>query len=268
MNRLAILALLLSPLPASACNDSLLAEAEAAFARGVEQRSDAVTAKASFRLAANRYDELWRRGHHSPALALNRARAHQLAGDLPGAIAAYHEGLTIARFDYSLQRGLEAARTAVAYPHDGALADECKPSTFTTIRTRLSPLEAFAIAASLWLSSCLLVVRWRMTRRLNLLFAASLGLLALLTLGLSWWQAGERLHVEGARPLVIVRELSFLHRGNADAYPVRFEQKLPCGVEARALTERGGWVQVELAGGAVGWFPRHAVIVLDERGPV
>ena len=56
-----------------------------------------------------------------------------------------------------------------------------------------------------------------------------------------------------------------LRKGNSAGYPARLEPKLPRGVEARKLGERGGWVQVRLAGGAVGWLPASAVMNLGER---
>jgi hypothetical protein len=51
-----------------------------------------------------------------------------------------------------------------------------------------------------------------------------------------------------------------LRKGNADAYPERLDAKLPRGVEARKLAERGGWIQVRLAGGVVGWIPGTLVL--------
>src|SRR5437867_1846512 len=68
-------ALALSPgtVVASGLSDeNLLGRTESAFARGIEHRGDADLARDWFRAAAAGYDELWRRGHHTPALALNR----------------------------------------------------------------------------------------------------------------------------------------------------------------------------------------------------
>ena len=44
----------------------------------------------------------------------------------------------------------------------------------------------------------------------------------------------------------------------------RYETPLHAGVEGRRLFVRGDWVQIELAGGEVGWLPREHVLV-DER---
>lgn len=265
MTRTAAFLLLLTPGAASAADDYPLSEAEAAFAQGVELRSDAAQARTWFALAAADYDELWRRGHRTPELALNRARARRLAGDLPGAIVAYHEGLAAARFSYPLQSGLEEARAAVAYPHDGELASECRPRTAVTISSRMSPLEAYWVSGAFWVTTCGLFAWWRLTRNHGLLPAVGIGLAVPLLLGVFWWRdARDRERAEG-RPLVVVREDVDLRRGNAEKWDPRFAQKLPKGVEARELSRRGGWVQVELAGGAVGWLPERAVIILGER---
>ena len=266
MRTAALLFLLLTPTAGFGSDESLLSEAEVAFAHGVEFRSDSVEARPSFAYAAGRYDELWQRGHHTPELALNRARAHRLAGDLPGSIAAFHEGLAVARFSYPLQSGLEEARAAVAYPHDGELANECRPRTRLTIASRMSPLEAYWFSGSFWFAACGLFAWWRTSRNPGVLPAVAIALAVLAVIGVMWWQDAKHREREDARPLVIVREDATLHKGNGDGFPKRFEHKLPRGVEARELSRRGGWVQVELAGGAVGWLPENAVIVPGERG--
>jgi len=57
---------------------------------------------------------------------------------------------------------------------------------------------------------------------------------------------------------VVVAADAVLRKGNADAYPPRLEARLPPGPRPE-LARRGGWVQVELAGGAVGWLPEAVV---------
>jgi uncharacterized protein YgiM (DUF1202 family) len=67
---------------------------------------------------------------------------------------------------------------------------------------------------------------------------------------------------EAARaPLVVLaRDGYYLRRGNGMQYPARLAMPLRAGTEARALTERGGWAQIELASGEVGWLPREALL--------
>jgi hypothetical protein len=239
----------------------VLMDTSKAFAEGVELRGDAVRARPKFARAARGYDELWARGYRNPVLALNRARAHRLAGDLSGAIVAFHDGLAVARYDRPLRTGLEEARAAVAYPHEGDLAAQCRPRPRGTIGTRMSPAEAYAAAGLVWLLACLGAARFAMTRVVGWLVFAGFWLACLGLLGGLWahdWRLRER---DEGRPPVVVRDDVVLRKGNAEGYPARLESRLPRGVEARELTRRGGWVQVELAGGAVGWLPENAVIV-------
>lgn len=252
----ALIGLSLAPGPPEA----VLARAESCFAEGVKARSDAAEARRWFRAAAAGYDDLWRSGHRNPALALNRAKARRLAGDLPGAVVALHEGLAVARHDRPLQVELEDARAAVVYPLDGELAAQCRPRPAATIGTRMSVPDAFFAAGLLWLVVCLGLARFAMTRGVGWLPLAGSGLFGLLLLGGFWWQDWRHREREESRPLLVVKDDVLLRRGNAEGYPPRLEPRLPKGVEARELTRRGGWVQVELAGGAVGWLPEGAVI--------
>jgi hypothetical protein len=243
----------------------VLAAAERAFAEGVEQRDDVTKARPAFARAANGYDELWRRGVRNPELALNRSHAHRLAGDLPGAVVALHEGLAMARWSRALQVALADARAAVGYPLVGDLAEQCRPVPATTIGTRMSPVEAWGIAAVLWVLMCGAMARFAMVRAVWCILLAGLLAVALALLGGLWLQDYRHHQREIAEPLVIVTEDVFLRKGNTATYLPRLESKLPVGVEARELTRRGGWVQIRLAGGTVGWVPARAVIIVEHE---
>src|SRR5262249_39651206 len=134
------------------------------FESGVKSRHDSVLARPRFHQAARMYDELWRRGHHSPDLALNRANAHRLAANLPGAIVALNEGLAVARWNRPLQIALEDARSAVVYPVHTDLAAKCRPLSAAGIATRMSPREAWGLAAIMWVMACAGIARFVMTR--------------------------------------------------------------------------------------------------------
>ena len=241
----------------------LLAATESAFVQATALRHDAAKARPAFARAAAGYDELWRRGHHNPDLALNRADAHRLAGNLPRAVAALHEGLAVARWSRPLQVALEDAHSAVSYPLVGDLAAQCRPTPPATIGTRMSPADAWFAAGALWLLACVGVARFAMTRAGWWLAFAGLAVAALALLGGLWLQDERRR--EQAGPLVVLTQDVTLRRGNAEGYPARLDAKLPRGVEARALTRRGGWVQVQLAGGVIGWVPATATLHIGER---
>jgi hypothetical protein len=256
----AALALLLAaPAFASSPADAL-AQAEAAFAEGVEHRSDSAKARPAFARAAAAYDALWNQGHCTPELAINRARAHRLAGDLPRAVAALHDGLAVARYARPLQEELADARAAVQYPLEGELADQARPKPFRGVSTRMSPAEAWLLAGGLWLAVWAGTTRFAMTRNALWLAAAGMALAALLALGGLWLQDWRIRGREESLPLLVVAKGATLRRGNADAYPPRFDAALPRGAEVRELSRRGGWVQVQLPGGTVGWLPEASVI--------
>ena len=237
----------------------LPASADRAFAEGVALRGDSAAARPRFRAAAAGYDALWRQGHRTPAVAVARGRAHRLAGDLPQAVAALAAGHAAARYDRSVQQELEDARSAVVYPFEGNLAAACRPAPASGIASRMSPAEAWLIAGGLWLGACLATARAAMTRSPAWVVAAGVALIGLVTLGGFWWDDARRLD---ARPVLVLAVDAPLRTGNGDSYPARegFERPLPKGVEARELLRRGGWVQVELAGGAVGWLPERSVL--------
>jgi hypothetical protein len=245
-------------------DDQLARTAADEFEAGVKFRHDTALARPRFRESARMYDELWRRGFRNPDLALNRAHAHRLAGNLPASVAALHEGLSVARWDRPLQVALEDARGAVGYPLVGDLAAQCRPTPRATVGTRMSPVEAWGIAALLWLLACGGVARFAMTRNGWWLAFAGAWCAALALLGGLWLQDHRHRQRETADPLVVVTDDVVLRKGNADTFPARLEPKLPRGVEARELTRRGGWVQVRLAGGAIGWLPAASTLKVGE----
>jgi hypothetical protein len=251
--------LLATPAFASSPADAL-AQAEEAFAAGVEHRGDSSKARPAFARAATAYESLWDQGHRTPEVAVNRSRAHRLAGDLPRAVAALRDGLAVARYSRPLQAELADARAAVQYPLDGELAEQARPKSLRGVSTRMSPAEAWGLAGGLWLVACAGVARFAMARNALWLALAGLAVAVLLALGGLWlqdWRTRER---EESLPLLVVPRDATLRRGNADAYPPRFDAALPKGAEVRELSRRGGWVQVQLPGGAVGWLPEAAVI--------
>jgi hypothetical protein len=258
---LGCLAVLLAAGSARAASASdALADAERAFAEGVRLRTDSVRARPAFARAAKEYDALWRDGARTPELALNRARAHRLAGNLPKCIAALHDGLAVARFARPLQVELDDARAAVPFPNDGVLAAECRPQPVRGVSARMSPADAWFLAGGLWLLACAGVARFAMVRNVVWLALAAACAVALLALGAAWLRDAQQREGDGSQPLLVLTADAVLRKGNAEAFPPRVEPALPPGTEVRELARRGGWVQVQLAGGAVGWVPERTVL--------
>lgn len=226
------------------------------FLRGVERRHDAQLAQQEFREAAKDYELLI----PVPHVALNCGHAHYLAGELPQAIRAFCDGLEVAPWDADLQRGLAVCRAKVAYPTEAMPAERMRPDPVASLRNRVSPTDLLVVAA---VSSLLLTVG--LARRFTtedswstpVAVAGLVGLLAALVVGVV---VDRQSQSEREHPVVVVAADTLLRTGNGTSFPPRIESPLPRGAEVRELGRRGGWVQVELPGGAVGWLPDASVL--------
>ena len=226
--------------------------AQLAFQWGVLQREDgrAADAIASFRTAAVHLQSL-----PSSTSAYRAGNAWYLAGNLPRAIAAYRRGLALDPADARLRTALAYAREQVKYPP--GLAHQLRPEAdWWPSGLTLQVVGGYAFG--LYVAGCLAVTRWRMTRRrLWLAIGVTLfGLAAVPALGsgVYWWHARR----DAAMPVVVAARDEPLRVGNGVDYPATLD--LPRGVELRRLFDRGGWLQVETNGGAIGWIPNESVI--------
>lgn len=243
----------------------LLALAETEYRAGLEARADSARARPHFRSAALAYERLWSLGFRTPALARNLAQSHLLAGDLARAIRAYHWGQRIAAHDPELRAGLAYAREQVRYPSTGRLATEARYRDRNSF-LRFGPAWLFgSIAVGIYLIAFLMLARGWMSRK-PMWFALGgvLVTVSILVGGAVLWE-DKHMADENALPLVIVAgDGAALHRGNGVEFPLRIDERLPEGVEMIVITERGGWYQVYLAGGTIGWVDERQVIPVNE----
>lgn len=249
----------------AAVETNLLALAETEYRIGLEMRGDAARARPHFERAAVAYEELWQQGQRNLALARNMAQAHFLAGDLARAIRAYHLGMRMAAHDPDLRAGLAFARDQVRFPVNGNLAKE---AAYHDRRTFLhhGPAWLFgALAAGVYLIAALLIARGWMSRRpLWWGLGGFLAVISIMMAGAVLWE-DKHLADENALPIVIVLgDGAPLHRGNGREFPLRIAETLPEGTEMIVLIERGGWYQVRLGGGAIGWVEASRVIAVDQ----
>jgi len=241
--------------------DAELAEAARRdYRAGCELRDDSAAARPHFASAAVQYRELRDRGDKSPELALNWARAEFLSGELPSAIAAAHAGLRIAPHHAGLQRDLEAYRDAVVIPPNAKADERLRPPRIAGVRARISAWDLFGMAC---VGAALFAVGAfrRFTTRAS--WAAPVLLTGFAILLLCGGMARKRsveMEDDRAAPVLVLRTDEILRKGNGDSYPPRVESPLPRGAEVRELARRGGWIQVRLAGGAVGWLPERALL--------
>jgi hypothetical protein len=248
--------------PADAPSEqALLDQAEAAFREGCQARGPA--AREGFRRATAGYEELYQRGVRSPALCRNEGNAALLAGDLPHAVLASHRGLRLAPTDAELQANLDYAREQVVQGLDeshGRPPVEQWPPWLPRLASRCMLGLALVPYALGWLA----VARWLMTRRGWLLAAGGVAFAAAALLAGGGVAFDALADGDQARhPLVVIaREGGVkLRKGNGQSYP-EYEYVLRPGVEARLrFDDQRGWLQVELAGGEVGWVRRADVLV-------
>jgi hypothetical protein len=235
--------------------------AEDEFQAGVRLRQTATQARLHFAQSAQLYEELRRRGASNTTLYLSQGNAYVLADDLAHGILAYHRGLRLDPGDRELRGCLAEARERVVYPASGALgrqpADHRPPWL-----PRLGADWLVFGALALFVLACLALTRWLMTRRGRLLTAGLLAMIGAGVLGFFVMREARSEVDDVARPLVVINDDGvLLRRGNGMDYPPRYEVAVNRGVEARLLFERGDWVQIQLAGGEIGWVPRGVVLI-------
>jgi hypothetical protein len=240
---------------------AILREAESAFDDALRLRDRPAEARPLFRQAADRYAALHERGLRSPGLYLSQGNAFFLANELPQAMLAYRRGLRLDPNDRDLRRNLETARAQVVYPASSELGRQPLdhwPPWLPRPTTGFFVVLAAVLGALGWLG----LTRWRMTRRTGFLWFGILAFAAA-ALPAGGWGIMSWQHAEARRnPLVVIAgDRVHVSKGNGVAYPLRYAEPLNRGVEGRLRFDRGDWLQIELAGGEVGWVPRSAVLI-------
>jgi tetratricopeptide (TPR) repeat protein len=256
-----LLMALLAAVPADLPDAEVAEQAETAFREGVRLRDDAAQARPHFARAAEGYEELLRRGRNNPLLYRNLTHAYLLAGDLPRAILTCRRGLRRAPGDGGLRSDLAAIRELVVFPPYSSLGrppDDNRPPWWPSFKAG----TLAALAAGFYALACLCLTRWLMVRRLGLVLTAGGCLAAAIALGVVAGIEASREREAIAHPLVVIAaDGVLLRRGDGLTYPPRYDAPVNRGVEARLLFARGEWLQIELAGGEVGWVPRRLVLV-------
>jgi tetratricopeptide (TPR) repeat protein len=265
------LLLLIGPLPTShesgnptpladLSEQALIEQAGTAFTEGVRLRDDAGKARPLFRQAARLLEELCRRGVNNPQLHRNLGNAFLLADDLPRAILTYRQGLRLAPDDRELSRCLEEARELVIYP-PGASLGRPRPDERPAWLAWVQPRWLYPVAVVLYVAAWVALGRWLALGRA---FPLRLGLGLLLGaagLTLTLLLVDRREKPEHSPLVVVADDGVLLRKGDDLNFPPRWETPVNKGVEARMLFERGDWLQIQLAGGEIGWVRRDMVLV-------
>jgi hypothetical protein len=253
-----LMALLIAVGDDGVSSTELARKAEESFDEGLRRRLAGERSREQFRAAVAAYEELRRRGANNGSLFSNLGNARMLAGDLPGAILAFRLGLRIAPRDRYLQQNLAEARSRVAFREGSMLG---RPAEEDALRWLPLPGNGwlFVLVILAYAAGCAAITRWWMRRRRSMLLAG----LAFLALAAGACVLLYR--VDGARagqPIVVIAADGVqLRKGDGVLFPPRYETLLNRGVEARLLYRRDGWLQIELAGGEIGWVAASEVLV-------
>jgi hypothetical protein len=193
----------------------------------------------------------------------NLGNAFFLDDKLPEAIFCFQSGLRLDPNDAGLQANLDYARARVQYP----FGDHGRPEflSWPAWLHRPSLLQVFVAALILYAVACLLITRWFMRQRRNLLVRAVV-IFILAAAGANFWLYLENENAwREQHPLVVVRDDKHaLRKGNGPSYPANPDLPfLSRGMEARRLHERGAWLQIQFASGEIGWVEKAAVLVDD-----
>jgi hypothetical protein len=236
----------------------VLRRAERAFAEGVRLRETPQQARQQFAESARLYEQLRRAGAHNPDLYRNQGRAYLLAGELAPAILAFRRGLLLAPADRDLTRALTYARDRVVYPEGSALGRP-PPDNRPPWLPRTTPHQLVALAGLLYALGWVMLAP---ARKGWLALPAGACLLGAALLFQGFLAEERAFRQDRLQPVVVIAEDGVLLRtGNGLSYAPRYETPVNRGVETRLLYERGDWLQIELAGGEVGWVSRGHVLV-------
>lgn len=234
----------------------LLARADRAFAEGLREREQGRRGAKAFREAAAALEELRESGRDNPTVLHNLGNAYWLAGDLPRAILTYRRGLRQYPADAELQEALRQARERVVFADGSTLGH---PVEEVRSRWRAVPVGwLFVAAGGVYALACLALTRWWMLRRGGLMTAGLVLLALAVTLGIA--VLDRELGASPRELVVVARDGVSLRKGDGEAFPAWFPTPLNRGVEAEVLFRRGGWLQVELPGGEVGWVAGADVV--------
>jgi hypothetical protein len=245
---------------ASEADHEILTRAETAFQRGVEARGTSDESR-HFQEAAKYYEELHRRGFHNPALDMNLGNANLLGGEWPQAILAYRRGLRSNLNNFQMRGNLAFARDQVVYSSADNFARppvSFWPPWMPRITVDVAFWSTLGFYVLAWVG---LARRWTITKD-TCPWITWVGMAGAVCFAMAFLLQVRSEKWESEHPVVVISaNQTYLQKGNHDLYPRAYETPLNRGVEAHLIQIRGDWLQIELAGGQMGWIAREKALV-------
>jgi hypothetical protein len=239
---------------------ALAQDERAHFEEGRRLAERGMDARSNFALAAAQLEQVAKE-RPSPEAFLNLGKAAFLADDAPRAIWAFRRGLALAPQHRQLREHLDHARAQVALPrqHNGQPERDPWPAWLP----RWSGCVWLTLTAAAYSAACAAAAVWLIGRRRAWLMTSLAALGSAAVAGYAWTVGYLECRREIETPVVVIQtDGTPLRTGNGPSYPPHPDlPSLHGGMEARRLTERGGWLQIQFACGAIGWAPRGAVVV-------
>jgi Tetratricopeptide repeat len=236
---------------------ALLREALVAFDRGTQLLGAAPDeAYTEFASARDKFQAVIDSGVENGPLYYDLGNAHLRLGAIGKAIAAYRKAARLMPGDGRIESNLRFARSLRRDQIETSGERELVRTVFfwhyeIPMRRRLTmALTCFGL---FWF---VLTLRALVTR-LRLRYSAMITLVSWMSLGTSVAIDWPRHH--GFTEGVLVADDVIVRKGNGDGYAPQFQEALHEGVEFTLISDRGGWVNIELADGSTGWVRRREV---------
>jgi len=245
-------------------------DAQSKFAAAVALRNDDIAARRAFRVAAAAYYQLEQVQGETPGIRCMQGNTCVLAGNAPFAIFYYRCGLAAEQDNPDLMRGLEYARSRVAYASEDEWRSlKPKLGMFQRIKNHVHRWGTLLVAF-IGIMGWLTLSRWIVTRKPWLL---AIAIPALVTTGLlvTIWlidHSDRMTNLETQPRYAVLEKSEVLRSGDGQNFsPVR-ESPLPAGVEVRVVRFGDDWWQIQLADGTLGWMPKLFLALITEGYPL
>lgn len=240
---------------------TILAEAEAAYAHGMEQtRTDPAAASESFALAAAKYQLLADGGAKNCRLYFNLANAQVQSGDAAASIANYLRARSLAPGDPHIAANLAHARQLAGT--DSPLLPQDLSTVVVQHIASYSKL-LFGAALFTWVVFWGALVAQRFWSgfpwRAVALPAAALAVVCFVGLAVDYRYQDRSTHG------VVVGQETIVRAAGGTAFAPRVEKPLTRGTEFDLVSRGTDWLEIRLSDGRSGWIPSSDAEVIETR---